>query len=95
MAYSVEEHALGLPRRLRVVCIGAGATGLDVTYKIKKHLRNIDLQVYEKNESIGGTWFENRSVLIHEGTCSWTHQLTNTCSDTQDVLAIYQRTSIR
>jgi len=59
-----DDHVLGLARPLRVVCIGAGATGLDVTYKIKKHLRNIDLQVYEKNTSVGGTWFENTSVPI-------------------------------
>lgn len=56
------EHVLGSPRPMRVLCIGAGATGLDVTYKIKKHLRNIDIQVYEKNASVGGTWFENTSV---------------------------------
>lgn len=23
-------------------------------------MRNIDLQIYEKNEGVGGTWWENR-----------------------------------
>lgn len=58
--------ALGNPRPLRVVCIGAGATGLDVTYKINKHLRNIVFQVYEKNSGVGGTWFENTLVFVEQ-----------------------------
>lgn len=40
--------------------MGAGATGLDVVYKLGKHMQNIDLQIYEKNEALGGTWLENR-----------------------------------
>lgn len=58
--YAVEEHALGEASRLKVICIGAGFTGLDVAYKFEKHLQNVDLQIYEKNEKIGGTWFENK-----------------------------------
>lgn len=60
--YSIEENVLGQPRSMRVVCMGAGATGLDFAYKIKKHLQSFELQIYEKNEELGGTWFENMSV---------------------------------
>ena len=28
--------------------------------RIPERLRNVDLQIYEKNEGVGGTWFENR-----------------------------------
>ena len=48
-------------RRLRVVCIGAGFSGLTLAYKLK-HDRTfdfVDFTLYEKNEEVGGTWFEN------------------------------------
>lgn len=61
-AYTVEENDLGYSRPLRVICIGAGATGLDLAYKTERHLKNFDLQIYEKNPELGGTWFENTSV---------------------------------
>ncbi|KAL2817581.1 hypothetical protein BJX63DRAFT_429625 [Aspergillus granulosus] len=49
------------PRKLRVVCIGAGFAGLTVAYKLKheRPLDYVDLTVYEKNSDVGGTWFEN------------------------------------
>ena len=47
-------------RTLKVVCIGAGASGLLVAYKFQKHFDKLDLTVYEKNPEVSGTWFENR-----------------------------------
>ncbi|KIW80221.1 hypothetical protein Z517_06836 [Fonsecaea pedrosoi CBS 271.37] len=47
-------------RTLKVVCIGAGASGLLVAYKLQKHFDNLDLTIFEKNPDISGTWFENR-----------------------------------
>ncbi|KAL3444179.1 hypothetical protein BJX65DRAFT_174915 [Aspergillus insuetus] len=49
------------PRKLRVVCIGAGFSGLTVAYKLKheRPLDYVDLTIYEKNNEVGGTWFEN------------------------------------
>jgi cation diffusion facilitator CzcD-associated flavoprotein CzcO len=49
------------PRKLRVVCIGAGFSGLTVAYKLKheRPLDYVDLTIYEKNHEVGGTWFEN------------------------------------
>ena len=40
--------------------MGAGASGINMAYQIKKHMRNVEHVVYEKNPSVGGTWFENR-----------------------------------
>lgn len=44
-------------RRLRVVCIGAGFSGLNLAYKLKhdQTLSFVDFTLYEKNEEIGGT----------------------------------------
>ncbi|KAK5049450.1 hypothetical protein LTR84_004379 [Exophiala bonariae] len=57
--YQVNEAVLGHARPMRVVCIGAGATGLDLAYRVSRHLQSVDLQLYDKNEILGGTWFEN------------------------------------
>lgn len=49
------------PRRLRVVCVGAGFSGLTLAYKIQHDptFSFIDLTIYEANEDIGGTWYTN------------------------------------
>ena len=47
-------------RTLKVVCIGAGASGLLVAYKLQKHFDKLDLTIYEKNQDVSGTWLENR-----------------------------------
>ncbi|KAB5576482.1 hypothetical protein GE09DRAFT_1053840 [Coniochaeta sp. 2T2.1] len=57
----LEKHVYA-PRKLRMMCIGAGYAGLMLAY----HLRDtgmeefIDLKIYEKNHDVGGTWLENR-----------------------------------
>lgn len=59
----VLEEPVFTPQKLRVVCIGAGYSGLMLTYKYKHehHMDEyIDLGIYEKNPDIGGTWLENR-----------------------------------
>lgn len=51
------------PRRIRIVCVGAGYSGLMIAYEVKynKALEGfIDLTIYDKNEDVGGTWLENR-----------------------------------
>ncbi|KIW10444.1 hypothetical protein PV08_11408 [Exophiala spinifera] len=48
------------PRRLKIIHVGAGASGLLFAYKAKRLLLNYELTCYEKNPSIGGTWFENK-----------------------------------
>jgi cation diffusion facilitator CzcD-associated flavoprotein CzcO len=47
-------------RHVKVICVGAGASGLCLAYKIQRHFDNVELQIYEKNPQISGTWFENR-----------------------------------
>lgn len=47
-------------RKLRVLSIGGGVTGILMAYQIQKHCENVEHVIYEKNEDIGGTWLENR-----------------------------------
>lgn len=58
----VSEQPVFTPRKIKVVCVGAGFSGPMLAYKWK-HLsldEFIDLTIYEKNPDVGGTWFENR-----------------------------------
>lgn len=49
------------PRKLRVACVGAGATGLCLAYKMERMLEpgSFELTLFEKNPKFGGTWYEN------------------------------------
>nr|POE63579.1 putative sterigmatocystin biosynthesis monooxygenase stcw [Quercus suber] len=47
-------------RKLRVLTIGGGVSGILMAYQIQKHCSNVEHIIYEKNEDIGGTWLENR-----------------------------------
>lgn len=47
-------------RRLKVIVIGAGYSGIYLGIRIPERLRNVDLVIYEKNAGVGGTWWENR-----------------------------------
>ncbi|KAF2237898.1 FAD/NAD(P)-binding domain-containing protein [Viridothelium virens] len=47
-------------RKIRVLTIGAGVSGILLAYKIQKELQNIEHVIYEKNAEVGGTWIENR-----------------------------------
>ncbi|PVH69195.1 flavin-binding monooxygenase-like protein [Cadophora sp. DSE1049] len=46
-------------RRIKVITIGAGLSGIMNAYNIQKECRNVEHVVYEKNGDLGGVWFEN------------------------------------
>lgn len=48
------------PRPLKVVCIGAGYSGILAGIRFPQKIKNLDLTIYEKNDDIGGTWHENK-----------------------------------
>ncbi|USW52058.1 Putative flavin monooxygenase, FAD/NAD(P)-binding domain superfamily [Septoria linicola] len=47
-------------RRLKLICIGAGYSGILTAIRFPQRIQNLDLVIYEKNDDIGGTWYENR-----------------------------------
>ncbi|KIW80202.1 hypothetical protein Z517_06817 [Fonsecaea pedrosoi CBS 271.37] len=47
-------------RRMRIVTIGAGFSGIMYAYRFQNELENVEHVIYEKNGDIGGTWLENR-----------------------------------
>lgn len=63
--YRILEEPHGTRRKLRVVFIGAGASGICFAKLHQDLLKDVKLQIYEKNADVGGTWLENKSDLIH------------------------------
>lgn len=61
-AYRITEEPIGTRRPLRVVCMGAGYSGLMMAIIFNERMKdsNATLAIYERNADIGGTWFENR-----------------------------------
>jgi hypothetical protein len=60
--YVVDEEPIHSRRPLRIVCMGAGYSGLmmGIVYSEKLQAQNCEFIIYERNEDLGGTWFENR-----------------------------------
>lgn len=53
-------NPLQAERRVKIVCIGAGASGLLLAYKLQRSFNDFELTIYEKNQDISGTWYENK-----------------------------------
>ena len=54
------ERPIDVDRKIKVVCLGAGYSGILAAIRLPQHIANLELVVYEKNDDIGGTWYENR-----------------------------------
>ncbi|CAK4031916.1 FAD NAD(P)-binding domain-containing [Lecanosticta acicola] len=77
--YKVLDQYHSKPNRLRVACVGAGASGLCLAYKMEKMLEpgSFELTLFEKNPHYGGTWYENIypgvacDIPSHNYTFTW------------------------
>ncbi len=58
--FTIKDEPIENLRPLKVRVIGAGYSGIYLGIRIPQRLRTIDLQIYEKNEGVGGAWWENR-----------------------------------
>ncbi|KIW22105.1 uncharacterized protein PV07_12521 [Cladophialophora immunda] len=60
--YEVPNVVLGNPqnRKVRVLSIGAGVSGILMAYRIQKDCQNVEHVIYDMNEDLGGTWLVNR-----------------------------------
>ncbi|GIZ39954.1 hypothetical protein CKM354_000331300 [Cercospora kikuchii] len=56
----IYESPMGTKRPLKVVFVGMGASGINFARQLSRRTTNIELVIYEKNNHVGGTWFENR-----------------------------------
>jgi hypothetical protein len=60
--YEIPDIVLKAPstRKVRILSIGAGISGIMNAYYIQKELENVEHVIYEKNSDLGGVWYENR-----------------------------------
>jgi ribulose 1,5-bisphosphate synthetase/thiazole synthase len=60
--YRYSQHYLRKSRPLKIIVIGCGVSGIAAVkmFKDRFHDQPVQLVIYEKNCSVGGTWFENR-----------------------------------
>ncbi|POR31118.1 Putative sterigmatocystin biosynthesis monooxygenase stcW [Tolypocladium paradoxum] len=58
--YQIIEKPSRAGRKLRIICLGAGASALNLAHEVDTSSLDLELVCYEKNPSIGGTWYENR-----------------------------------
>ena len=67
----VSDYSIDYRRPIRVIVIGAGISGIISTIRIAQRIPNAEIQIYEKNTDIGGTWFEN----TYPGVAWWVFYL--------------------
>jgi cation diffusion facilitator CzcD-associated flavoprotein CzcO len=60
--YTIVEQPIGTRRPIRVVCLGAGYSGLMMGIVFNERMKdaNAEFVIYERNADLGGTWYENR-----------------------------------
>lgn len=78
LAYQLSLYPASTPRRVKVVVVGGGFSGLNVAHAVDTgKLQRVDLEIFEKNANIGGTWWENRypgcgsDIPVHNYQLSW------------------------
>lgn len=58
--YTIIEEPSRSKRKLRIICVGAGASAINFAHEVEQSELDLDLVCYEKNPQIGGTWYENK-----------------------------------
>ena len=58
----IYDSPIDAARPIRVICIGAGASGICAGVRFPQKIANLSLTIYDKNADVGGTWFANKSV---------------------------------
>ena len=58
--YTIQEVSSGLKRPRKAIVVGAGASGLDFAKFQQDRLENFECVIYEKNDEVSGTWWENK-----------------------------------
>ncbi|CAK7221647.1 hypothetical protein SEUCBS140593_004636 [Sporothrix eucalyptigena] len=54
------EAAVDYARPIKVICIGAGMSGILCGIRFPQRIPNLSLKIYDKNDDVGGVWYENK-----------------------------------
>ncbi|KAJ7196375.1 FAD/NAD-P-binding domain-containing protein [Mycena pura] len=58
--YSTGDFSIDDYRPIKVICIGAGFSGILSAIRFQQKVSNLDFKLYEKADGVGGTWRANR-----------------------------------
>lgn len=58
--YTIAEEPSRASRKIRIICVGAGASAINFAHEVQNSKLDLELTCYDKNPSIGGTWYENK-----------------------------------
>lgn len=58
--YEIRESPMGTKRKLKIIFMGMGCSGINFAHQVNTRMENIDLTVYDSNSDLGGTWLVNR-----------------------------------
>ncbi|KEF59610.1 uncharacterized protein A1O9_04456 [Exophiala aquamarina CBS 119918] len=58
--YKIRESPMGTKRKLKVIFMGMGCSGINFAHQVQTRMENIELTIYEANSDLGGTWLVNR-----------------------------------
>ncbi|KAF1845296.1 FAD/NAD(P)-binding domain-containing protein [Cucurbitaria berberidis CBS 394.84] len=59
-SYKIMEQPSRVGRKLRIIVVGAGASAINFAHEVQESSLDLELTCYDKNPSVGGTWYENR-----------------------------------
>ncbi|KAJ7457359.1 FAD/NAD-P-binding domain-containing protein [Mycena latifolia] len=58
--YSTGDLSIDDYRPVKVICIGAGFSGILCAIRFRQKVPNLDFKIYEKADGVGGTWRANK-----------------------------------
>jgi cation diffusion facilitator CzcD-associated flavoprotein CzcO len=58
--FHFQDQPVDQGRPINVVIIGAGVSGIALYIRLLQYVPNASVTIFEKNPSVGGTWYENR-----------------------------------
>lgn len=62
--YRITELPFGTKRRMKVIILGAGVSGISFFKRAEEQLENVEIVCYEKNHDVGGTVRIQRNKLL-------------------------------
>ncbi|KAI0029542.1 FAD/NAD-P-binding domain-containing protein [Vararia minispora EC-137] len=56
LAFETGNFSVDYCRPMKVICVGAGISGILAGIRFRQKIPNLDLTIYEKEKGVGGTW---------------------------------------
>jgi NADPH-dependent 2,4-dienoyl-CoA reductase/sulfur reductase-like enzyme len=75
--YTIKEQPSGTRKPLRVVVAGAGASGINFAKFAREELEDVQVNIFDKNNDVGGTWLENRYPYADRRAGKWCEEFTD------------------